>query len=256
MTVYLDLVVLLNVMVDFLLLTGTNRLAGYPAGVKGAAAAAVLGGIYGGACLIPGLDFLGNMLWRVVSLGLMGVIAFGVGPGTVRRCILFLVLSFALGGIALGLGNGSLRGLLLAAGALCLLCLLGFRGKVGNRYVPVTLAYNGKIVELFALHDTGNTLRDPVTGERVLILGAEAARRLTGLTVDQLRCPVDTAASGIITGLRLIPYRAVGRSQGMLLALRVTGTVGERTGQFLAAFTPEGLGEGNGEFEALIGGTL
>ena len=103
MAVYLDLVILLNFLVDFLLLMGTNRLAGYPAGMGRAAAASVFGGLYGGACLIPGFQFLGNILWRVVSLGLMGALAFGLDRSTLRRCVLFVLLSMALGGAALGL---------------------------------------------------------------------------------------------------------------------------------------------------------
>ena len=68
MTVYVDIVILLNFLVDLLLLLGTNRMAGFPLEVGRASAAAVLGGIYGGACLIPGFQFLGNFLWRSVSL--------------------------------------------------------------------------------------------------------------------------------------------------------------------------------------------
>ena len=97
MPVYLDVVILLNFLVDFFLLLGTNRLAGYPACIGRAAAAAALGGIYGGLCLIPGFGFLGNTFWRTVSLGLMGILAFGVDRGTLRRCVLFVLLSMALG---------------------------------------------------------------------------------------------------------------------------------------------------------------
>lgn len=256
MTVYLDLVVLLNFLVDLLLLMGTNRLAGYPASPGRAAAAALLGGLYGGACLLPGFGFLSNTLWRTVSLGLMGILGFGLGAGTLRRCVIFTLLSFALGGVALGLGSGSFPALVGAAGALCAMCLLGFHGKTGNRYVPVILTQGQRRVELTALHDTGNTLRDPVTGEQVLVIGAAAASRLTGLTREQLRCPVETMASGAVPGLRLIPYRAVGRSQGMLLGMRFDGRIGNRQGSVLAAFAPDGLGEDRGEFEALIGGAI
>ena len=43
MEVYLDILMLLNFLVDFLLLTGTNRLAGFPPGAGRAALAAALG---------------------------------------------------------------------------------------------------------------------------------------------------------------------------------------------------------------------
>ena len=255
MLVFLDLVVLLNFLVDFLLLVGTNRLAGYPLGAARAAAAAVLGGIYGGACLLPGFHFLGNLLWRLVSLGLMGGIAFGFGPSTLRRCVLFVLLSMALGGVALGFGGGSFTALIAAAGCVAGLCAVGFRGRADSRrYIPVELEHHGKKTRMAALYDTGNTLRDPVSGAPVLVTGSRAAWELLGLSSEDLADPVMTAASR--PGFRLIPYRAVGKSHGLLLGSRVDKCmIDGRERSVLIAFAPEGLGA-QGEFEALIGGAV
>ena len=80
------------------------------------------------------------------------------------------------------------------------------------------------------------------------------ARELTGLTKQQLRKPVD--ALGTIPGLRLIPYRTVDQSGRFLLALQLKHTkIGKRTGSALVAFAPEVL-DGNGKYQALIGGTV
>ena len=81
MAVYLDLVMVLNFLVDFLLFLGTNRLSGFPAEGWRCAGASLLGAVYSGACLLPGFRFLGNLLWRCVSLGLMGILAFGWEAG-------------------------------------------------------------------------------------------------------------------------------------------------------------------------------
>ncbi len=251
MPVYLDLVVLLNFAVDFLLLLGTNRLAGYPPGAGRAALAAALGGIYAGACMLPGFSFLGNSLWRLVFLGLMGVLAFGWNPSALRRGVLFVLASMALGGFALGLGSRGFWSLAAAAGGLCLLCFLGFRGKNGKSYVPVELHYGETHLCLTALRDTGNALRDPITGQQVLVVGGETATRLTGLTRQQLAAPVE--AIDALPGLRLIPYRAVGQSGGLLLALRLQQVkIGKWQGSSLVAFAPDKIGDG--EFQALTGG--
>lgn len=257
MRVYLDLVMGLNFLVDLLLLTGTNRLAGYPAGLGRAAVGAAVGGLYGGACLLPGFRFLGNLFWRVISLGLISILAFGPESGTVRRGVLFTLLSMALGGIVLTLGSGGLGALIAAAAAVCLMCGLGFTSGAGQkRYIPIQLIHGGKTVLLTALHDTGNTLRDPVTGERVLVTGPETARLLLGLEREALMDPVGTMVQLGMPGLRLIPYRSVGRGQGMLLGIRVPEMrINGRREQGLVAFAPEGL-EGCGEFNALIGGNI
>jgi hypothetical protein len=95
-----------------------------------------------------------------------------------------------------------------------------------------------------------------VTGEAVLIVGAEAAQKLLGMTGQEVGCPVETMASGKYSGLRLIPYRAVGQSCGMLLGIRLDEVVlgGVRTNT-LVAFTAEGL-SGAGEYQALAGGAI
>ena len=102
--------------------------------------------------------------------------------------------------------------------------------------------------------DTGHSLRDPVTGSQVLIVGADVAQTLTGLSPQQLADPV--RCMGKLPGLRLIPYKTVGKSQGMLLAMQMpNGKIGNRTGNILVAFSPQVLDE-SGKFQALIGGNV
>lgn len=257
MAVYLDLALLLNFGVDLLLLLGTNRLLGFPPGLGRGAAAAGVGAVYAGACLLPGFAFLGNLLWRLVCLGMMGALAFGVSRDAAQRTVVFVLLSMALGGVALGLGGKGFLGILGAAAGVCLLCLFGFRGrKAGQQFLPVELRYGGKCLRLTALRDTGNSLRDPITGEQVLIIGWESAETLTGLTREQLRRPVETMQAHTLPGLRLIPYQAVGQPGGLLLAMRIPQTVvGHWRGAAVVAFAPDGL-EGHETYQALTGGMV
>ena len=255
--VYLDLVVLLNFLVDFLLLLGTNRLSGFPLGIRRAAAASVLGALYSGACMLPGFRFLGSTLWRLVSLTVMAVIAFGCNQSALKRGGVFVLLSMALGGIAVSIGKGDFLTLTLAAGGVWLLCRVAFGGSVGGReYVPLEITYEENTVTLIALRDSGNTLRDPITGEPVLVISADAARKLTGLSESQLKTPLETLALRPVPGLRLIPYQAVGVSGSMLLAMRFQNVkIGSRMQSAIVAFAPEGLGRGE-MYQALTGGAL
>jgi len=116
----------------------------------------------------------------------------------------------------------------------------------------VELSYGDKRVQLTALRDTGNTLRDPVTGRQVLVVDASTAGKLTGLSVQQLKKPVESVTA--LPGLRLIPYRAVGQAGGLLLALKIPqAKIGSWQGSALVAFAPEGLGS-DGTYQALTGG--
>lgn len=245
MVIYLDAFMGLNFFVDLCLLLGVNRLSGHPPGVRRAAAAAALGGGYAGACLVPGFHFLASGLWRTVSLGLMGWTAFGMGRSGWQRSVLFVLLSMALGGLAVSLETGGM-GLVLCAGALALLCRMGLRSQ-GRQFVPITITYRGQTIRLISLRDTGNTLRDPITGETVTVLSPDVGIRL-GIPGKVLRDP----AGAMMPGVRLIPARTVGGG-GLLAAVRCEEvTIGGTPGGTMVAFARENFG--NGEYQALTGG--
>ncbi len=254
MTVYLDLVVLLNFLVDGLLLMGANRLLGYPCGLRRCAVAALLGGAYAGICMLPEFRFLGNLLWRVVSLAVMSGIAFGWNLSALRRGMVFVLLSMALGGMALGLGNGDFTSLVLAAAGVALLCAMGIRSPLGmRRYLPVELRWRGQQLKLTALVDTGNTLTDPITGGSVLVVGADVGIKL-GIPREMIHDPVAALTADHLPGARLIPYRAVGKPGGMLLMIRFEEVLLDgRSISPMVAFAPEEIGRNDG-YQALAGG--
>lgn len=257
MQIYVDGVMAVNFLVDFLLLLGTNRLAGFQGEKKRLVASAALGGLYGGICLLPGFRFLGNLLWRVVCLALMGVIAFGWNKSALRRCGIFLLLSLALGGLAVSLGRADAPALALAAlGLWCLSRISSWEAVGSRKYIPVEISYGGKTVKLLALQDTGNTLRDPITGEQALVISQSAASRLTGLTCHQLQNPLETLTDAALPGLRLLPFRTVGQGSGMMLAMSFENVIiGGNRRKALVAFAPENFAGGNA-YQALAGGVV
>ena len=250
---YLDLLMLLNFGVDYLLLLGTQRFFGERGNGGRLLASAALGAIYSGGCLVPGLRFLGAIHWRLIFLALMSAAAFGIRTDTVRKAGVFCILSFALGGMATLAVRGNALTLLLCAMALC----AGCRVLVGGRaaLVPLRIVFGNRELRLTALRDTGNCLRDPVSGERVLVLSRPEAEKLTGLTAHQLENPLETLQQQPLEGLRLIPYHAVGKEGGLLLGMRIREvTVDGKTAPAVVAFAPNRLGDTN--YAALVGGNV
>jgi stage II sporulation protein GA (sporulation sigma-E factor processing peptidase) len=145
--------------------------------------------------------------------------------------------------------------LLLSALGVWILSRIGFGGSVGGKeYVPVIVREGNRTVSVIALKDTGNSLRDPITGEQVLLLDPEAALRLLDLTREQLRHPMETMMT--TPGLRLIPYSSVGQPGGMLIAKRFDHVkVGDRQGSAIVGFAPERIGVGQ-VYQALAGGNI
>ena len=65
---YRCMVVLLDFLVNFLLLLGTNRLRHAPEEIGRSALGAVVGGIHCALCFVPGFLFLGNFVWRMICI--------------------------------------------------------------------------------------------------------------------------------------------------------------------------------------------
>ena len=251
---YALIVGLIGFWVDLLLILGTNRLTLDLMQWKRTTVAAAVGGIHASFCLIPGFCFLGGNLWRFICLLLVSGIAFGLA---IRRITVFLLLRFALRGAASAIGNQSIGSLLLAAAVVVMLIICGLtESRVGRERVPVELSYGNKKWNLTALRDSGNLLRDPLTGEQVIVAGAEVGEQLLGLSADQLSRPAETLLAGLAPGMRLIPYKTIGQSGAMLLAMRLRDVrIGSWKGSAMVAFAPERIGNGNG-YQMLIGGTV
>ena len=232
--------------VDFLLLRGAaGENCGKISRLRCAVGAAVGGG-YGVMALH------GCRGWLLPVLLMMGLTAYGLRNYPCWGKFLFLWL--VVHAMAAGVRNMDGWFLVLAAALLCLLALLRTDGGAGQGIVPITICYGGKVAQLQALRDNGNLLTDPVTGESVLIVSPWVGWKLLGLTAGQLLHPVETMESVKMTGLRLIPYSAVGQSGGLLLAMRFEDvTIGDKRQGTLVAFDPGGLGTEQ-MYQALTGG--
>jgi stage II sporulation protein GA (sporulation sigma-E factor processing peptidase) len=155
------------------------------------------------------------------------------------------------------MGRSEFPVVILSAAAVWQLSRMSFGGSVGGKeYIPITITEGDRSVSVIALKDTGNSLRDPITGEQVLVLGPEAAQGLLGLSPMALQNPMDTMLENRGYGLRLIPYSAVGQAGGMLLAKRFGDVkAGHVRKSALVAFAPEKIGVGQ-VYQALAGGNI
>ncbi len=274
--VYLDLLILLNFVANYLLLLVTARMSGSIIRRWLLVLSAALGAAYA-ALPFLGSEWLGHPACKIGAGILMSLIAFGSSRNLVRVTFMFFSASAALGGMVWAAELLGGRGLTLENGVLyswvdirlLLLLLILCYGVLTTLFerafchrrqelVPVEVTAGGRSVELTALVDTGNTLADPATNRPVLVAEGKACRRLLPIELS-LERPVE--AIELLsqlgeTGWRLIPYRAVGVSSGLLLAMRTEHiTVGGKThAGALVAFSPTAVSDGGG-YQALIGGT-
>lgn len=244
MVVYLDRVFLLNLLLDYLLLLAAAQLSGRTLHRLRLLACAVGGGIYAAVTFLPGCGFLRTSLCQLAAGAVMALCAY---RGRRRPALLFLLLSGGLAGfvLALGLWAGSPTGLLgrvyrgevswplllgAALGFYVLLRLLLGQGARhgGGELLKITISVCGRKQTVTALHDTGNTLRDPVSGRPALVLERNAAEELWPPEVAAVLAsplpPEEKMArlhrQGAAVTFSLLPFRSVGTPAGLLLAAR------------------------------------
>lgn len=279
MTVYLDTLLLLNLIVDYLLLLVTAKVAGEPFRRLRLLAGGLVGALFSALCFLPGLEWLTHPACKLGGAALMLLAAFGGSRRLLRLSLCFFALSCALGGgvllISLLSGRGmsfqngvlstglDLKAVLLSAAVCYAVLSLLFRraGRhAGRELAPVVVSLGGESILLTALRDTGNTLTDPATGRPVLVAEGEKLRRLLpGELVDGLGEPARAmerfARSPLGRRLRLLPYRAVGVDCGFLLAVRMdrVSVGGQDYGGLLVGLSPTPVSDGGG-YQALFGG--
>lgn len=284
MTIYVDSLFVLNFMINYLLLLGSARLAGVQMRRWRMALAAALGGGFAVATVVPGLEFFTAPGMKAFMLALMILAAFGCNRAAVKQGALFLGLSFAFCGVVMGvvmlLGNGlmlingaayypvSAKALILTGAGVYVAAWLIF-SRIGEHHggdlVPAYLRLGERNVTIQALRDTGNTLKDPISNQPVMVAEWTVLR---DLLPERLQADVSQQALGQPAQLmqqlsdelpqlrcRLIPYRAVGVSTGLLLAVKCDELQLNRkpVPAALVAFSPTPVSDGGG-YLALTGG--
>ncbi len=285
-TVYIDSLFVLNTLINYLLLLATARLTDRPIKRWRLFLGAVLGGIYAIVVFLPPFHFLISLVGKILVALLMTLVASGGAPWIpfIKYTLCFWGVSFALGGCILALGalsgkvllpNGVpavnihmptlVLGVAVSYGLLTLVFRRSARhGGLSRDLAEVEASSEGKSITFTALCDTGNTLRDPLSGCPIMIVELQ---HLTALWSPLCRALVDVSALrdptrvmeqlyevGQSGRFRLVPYRAVGVDSGLLLAYKPDHVrVGKRIRHdLLLAVAPTRLSDG-AAFSAVVG---
>lgn len=242
---------LIYVLVNYLLIKGVAGLMRRTISAVRLIVSTIISGCYVFACLITNDAVLCSVPAYILTVFFTACISFGLNKRCWPCICAFVFLYLSLGGVYIK--RHAVACLLIGTIGILLISFVASL-QHNRRYVHVELRYNEVQHKFNALLDTGNMLTDPVSGHPVMIVGADIAHEMTGLTVDQLRTPV--ASVNKIHGLRLIPYKTVSQSGLLLLGVYVPYLkVDSWQGSGIVAFSPELLGS-KSTYQALTGGYL
>ncbi|MBR5572480.1 MAG: sigma-E processing peptidase SpoIIGA [Oscillospiraceae bacterium] len=241
--VYIDRVFVLNALVDYLLLLTTASMAGVPLRRLRFMLLSLLGGVYA-VSTFP-VPELARPVVRVVFGATIGMLAFCRERRPWRITALFFLVSGALAGLmlALGLAVGSPTGIMqriyyadmswgvLSGSSALFYGLLHLLFRQGARYgggdtVDITISIKGRHCRVRALRDSGNTLRDPVRGQPVLVVETAAITPLLEEKISQIlrsNSSVEVKMAQIsekCLDFTLLSYQCIGEHTGLLLAVR------------------------------------
>lgn len=280
MVVYLDMAFLLNCLSDGAALYVTARVSGLPVQRKRLLLASAAGGTYGVLCSLPWTRPAASFFPQMAAAAALVRLAFGRQKMFFRHFLLFFMLSCTMGGMLLALGglletNGGMEllralnwNVFFLAGGICFLVLTvvfrgGARHATAGHLCQGAVELRGGRASLTVLLDTGHTLTDSLTGRPVLTVHYAAldplwtSREKTVLSRlaedGPVRCLERLGADEL--RFRLLPYQAVGVSEGLLLCFQAERVHldGRDMGAMTVALSPADLSDGGG-YHGLWGG--
>lgn len=245
--VYVDLYFLINFAMDFLCFFLTSRLLSIKESLPRTLAASAVGALYACLSLFWGLEGLISLSADIGACVIMSAIAF-CRRGELRRLpvnsLVYTAVSIVLGGFMTALFSffnrigldrllGSekdadgisvwLFGLLaLISGVLAMLGGKFFKKKSARTVCRVRLCKGKKTVELKALCDSGNLLRDPISARPCIVVELDSVREL--FARKTLRA-IEKGSEALFEGedaarVRIVPVKTVS-GDGMMYAFRL-----------------------------------
>lgn len=256
LTIYLDLLIIINLLMNYLLLWTTGRLIKIDYKIWRLILSASSGTLYTILILFPQWQFWNNIVTYFLVSILMVCLAYWPlwWKHLLKALGYFYLMTFLTAGVLMAGYNLNLQSqfrevassfnlslqdswiLLLGASVLGLLGKFGwsiFQRKipVESAVVSLVIIFDGKKLEMEALIDTGNQLCDPLTEAPVIIVELSSLLTILPQEIEEIFSNYDLALNRkeIATAVgntdwanrfRLIPFSAIGSQQELLIGLK------------------------------------
>jgi len=252
--VYADVILLENLIMNYLILWSTARLTRYSYSKVKLIIASLLGAVYAVLSYFPEYSYLYSFFVKILFSILIVIIAYT--PVHFHLLLkltgIFYIVSFIFGGAAFGLfyfinglkmtsngisfiGDFPLK-ILVAAVVAAYFTIryswdyVQYRIKRERLILKVEMSFDKRQLSLDALVDTGNSLKDPITNAPVMIIEYGMMRDLLPEDIQKIfeRCSENdlNAIAEIMTvskwasRFRIIPFKSLGRENGMLIGFK------------------------------------
>ena len=254
MTVYLDVVLLENLCMNYIILFATGYIMKIKMKQLRLVASSLLGGIYAVIAYLEILPIYSNFGMKIILSILMVYLAFNSKSikNLSKQLVIFYLTSFAFGGCAFALlyfikpqnilmrngvyvGTYPIKIALLGGIIGFIVTYIGFRvvkTKLHKKDMiyEIEIRIEEKTLNLKAMLDTGNLLKDPISGMPVVvvekqqlysILPAKLLDNIDKLIGGEGEILLDQIEEkGIFNRFRMIPFSSVGKQNGLMLGFK------------------------------------
>ena len=251
--IYLDLLWLQNLIMNFLLLFTTSKCARSKTGVSRLLVSAAIGAFYAVAAILLETSMLQSLFVRILISIVMLVVAFGLDDVKkfFRLTVLFYGVTFLFAGAGFGLyyffetesffssdiSIGDYPLYLLATASFVAIAIFRFIWSVTRiqasdceSLYKIEVCFDGETISMEALLDTGNRLIDPLSRYPVIVVEFDGIKdvlvpEIKLLFEQSLENNLEAitrimAASSWIGRFRIIPFSALEKKDGMLIGFK------------------------------------
>lgn len=252
MTVYLDIILIENICMNCIILLATGLIVKNK--IKGIRIllSSLLGSIYAVISYITKIEIYSTIIMKVILSIAMIYIAFKPKnlKQTLKELLIFYLTSFAFGGCAFALlyfikpqniltkngvyiGTYPLKVAILGGIVGFIVINISFKiikGRINKKsiFCDIEIYLNNNVSKVHALVDTGNLLKEPITGNSVIVVEKQKLYNLIPNNIlDNIEeimygnKNLENIDSEYISKLRLIPFSSLGMPNGMLIGAKV-----------------------------------
>ena len=290
MTIYIDIIIVENLIMNYIILYATGLISKSPKSYLRMFLASLIGAVYATLEYILKVNIYSNIILKTILSIIIVYIAFN--PQDVKKMckqlVLFYVTTFTFGGIATYLiyvlkpqniiiKNGMYVGTyvlkVIFVGAIIGTIILAIAFKMAKNKITkkdmickVKIKLNGKEETVEAMVDTGNMLKEPITGTPVVVVERTSLYELLPKEIlnntesilggDFEKIP-EEIKNEYVPKLKLIPFASLGKQNGMLVGIKpekieVINEQTEEEKNAIIGIYNKSLTE-KGEYKALIG---
>ena len=253
MTIYIDIIIVENLIMNYIILYATGIISKSKISHLHIFFASLIGAIYAVSEYIMKLNIYSNFVVKIILSVIIIFVAFQ--PKNVknmcRQLVLFYVTTFTFGGVATYLiyvlkpqniiikngmyvGTYVLKTIFIGAIVGTIILTIAFKmvkSKLSKKDMicKIKIKFNGKEEILDAMVDTGNMLKEPITGTPVVVVERTSLYDLLPKEIlnntesilggDFEKIPEDIKKE-YIPKLKIIPFASLGKQNGMLVGIK------------------------------------